>query len=237
MTRRSERESFADRYLAMQPSLDRSIWRLWGQLPGVEGEITETALARRADSLPHAISASTPGQRNADAPAALSQDSLDGGPSNGEVAMSTPLVSIFVDGEQATTRGETGAEIAAGPRVGPATLERLLCEGRVQVIQLQDARPVRATSASRAIPSATRRFVLWRDSGCVIDACTSRYRLQPHHVQPWSQGGSHLAENIATLCWYHHHVAIHGSGFRLDPESPALRRRLVPPEYGPDPPH
>jgi hypothetical protein len=31
-------------------------------------------------------------------------------------------------------------------------------------------------------------------------------------------------------------VAIHGNGFRIDPQSPPQRRRLIPPEPGPDPP-
>ena len=84
------------------------------------------------------------------------------------------MVSIFVDANAAAaSHGEKGAEIATGPRVGPETLERVLCEGRVQVIALDRQKPVASTLAARPIPAATRRFVLWRDSGCVVDGCSS----------------------------------------------------------------
>ena len=147
------------------------------------------------------------------------------------------MVSIFVDANAAAaSHGEKGAEIATGPRVGPETLERVLCEGRVQVIALDRQKPVALTLAARPIPAATRRFVLWRDSGCVVDGCSSRYRLEPHHIKAFAQGGDHDRQNLATLCWFHHHVVVHGSGYRLDPDSPPQRRKLLRPAKGPDPP-
>ena len=39
----------------------------------------------------------------------------------------------------------------------------------------------------------------------------------------------HQAENLATLCWYHHHVVVHGMGYRIDPTAPAQRKRFLPP--------
>ena len=235
-TRRNEQQAFRDRYLALKPSLDQSTWRLYGMLPGVEGKIVEDALARRADELPSPEADMRPSlpQRNADALASIAQDSLIG---SGAGQSSAPLVTIFVDealGEE--TKGEKGAEIAAGPRVGPATLERMLCEGRTHVISVAAGKPVRASAAVRAIPAASRRFVIWRDGGCVVEGCSSRYRLQPHHIVPWAGGGTHEPENLATLCWYHHHVVIHRSGFSVDPASPPQRRRLLSPAAGPDPP-
>ena len=235
-TSRSERDAFAEQYLAVQPSLDESIWRVWGQLSGLEGQTLDQALTVRSDELPPAVHTETRAQRNAHALVSIAQDSLHGNHTDRPSAPNTPLATVFVDAETATgTHGETGAEIAAGPPVGPATLERILCEGRIQVIGLRDLKPVVAFPAVRTIPPAVRRFVLHRDGGCVIDGCSSRYRLQPHHITPHSQGGSHDPDNLATLCWYHHHVAIHGTGFRLDPDSPPQRRRLLPPQ-GPDPP-
>jgi hypothetical protein len=36
------------------------------------------------------------------------------------------------------------------------------------------------------------------------------------------------------LCWYHHHVAIHSLGYRIDPTSPVHRRQLLKPQnHGP----
>jgi hypothetical protein len=238
LTRKTEEQAFRDRYLAVQPSLDLSHVRGWFDLPGYEGRIVEKALQHRADEFPEPGDRcrAARGTRMADALVSIAQDSLDG--SAPRVGSTDPLVTVFVDGALATaTDGEAGAEIAAGPKVGPATLERILCSGRVQLVVTDGTRPVRVSRASRAIPPAIRRFVLHRDGGCVIDGCTSRYRLQPHHINPRSRNGNHDPENLATLCWYHHHVAVHGEGYVIDPHSAPQRRRLLRPSWsGSDPP-
>jgi hypothetical protein len=166
----------------------------------------------------------------------MAQDSLD---RSGDTATNaaTPSVAVFLDLDAANgSGGELGAEVEYGPPVGPAALEELLCTGSVQVIGLADGRPVVTSDAAKAIPPAVRRTVAWRDGGCTIDGCQSRYRLQPHHIRERRHGGSHDPDNLATLCWYRHHVAIHGQGFRIDPDSPPQRRRLIRPRAGPDPP-
>ena len=234
VTKISEETAYRDRYVAMQPTLGEGSYRLWGLLPGFEGRLLEKALQQRADELPPDPDGSGSGRRLADALVSIAQDSL-AGRSGGDA--NAPVVSVFVDAELvAATVGEAGAEIASGPRIGPATLERLLCDSRVQVVAHDGLKPVAASPATRVIPPAIRRFVLWRDGGCVIDGCHSRYRLQPHHIVPFSAGGDHDTSNLASVCWYHHHTAIHGSGFRLDPDSPPQRRRLLAPKRGPDPP-
>ncbi|MEA2024789.1 MAG: DUF222 domain-containing protein, partial [Actinomycetota bacterium] len=238
VTRRSEREAFTERYVAIQPTLDESSWRLTGLLPGVEGRIVEQALHRRADefrTLPGGDE-STRGQRQADALVAMAMDSLDRTIDEIQDSSGSSL-SIFMDLNEANgTGGERGCEIEYGPRVGPNTLEELLCTGSAQIIGLEDGKPVVTSTASRAIPPAVRRLVARRDGGCTIAGCTSRYRLQPHHIRLRSRGGTHDPENLTTLCWFHHHVAIHQQGFRIDPESPLLRRRLIRTPVGPDPP-
>ncbi|GBD85979.1 hypothetical protein BMS3Abin02_02400 [bacterium BMS3Abin02] len=77
-SRDREHESVCDRYLAMQPNLDQTSWRLWGLLPGVDGQIVEQALIRRADTFPALPDGtrSTLGQRQADALTSIAQDSL-----------------------------------------------------------------------------------------------------------------------------------------------------------------
>ena len=96
------------------------------------------------------------------------------------------------------------------------------------------AQPLAVGPAGRTVPPRLKRFILHRDGGCVIDGCTSRYRLQPHHLVPRSQGGTHHPSNLATVCWYHHHIIIHGLGSHIDPDSPPHRRRFLHP--GPEPP-
>jgi hypothetical protein len=238
VTRRDERAVFVGRFVSIQPTLDEVSWHLTGRLPAVDGEIIEQALYARADELRILPGGETCTrvQRHADSLVAMAQDSLDRHSSDGE-ASSGSSVSIFVDlGEANGTGGEHGAMVAYGPRVGPATLEELLCTGSVQIIGLADGRPVVTSTASRAIPGAVRRFVAHRDGGCVIAGCTSRYRLQPHHIVHRADGGSHDPDNLATLCWFHHHIAIHHNGLTIDPDTPPRRRRLIRKATGTDPP-
>jgi len=224
VTRRDERRVFAERFVSIQPNLEESAWRLSGQLPAVEGRIVEEALHDRADRLRRLPGgeACTAAQRRADALVEMAMDS------GGEDGASGGSVTVLVDLDDADgTAGEKGAEVEFGPRVGPAVLEELLCTGTVQVVGLRGGMPVVTSDAVRAIPPAVRGFVARRDAGCTIEGCTSRYRLEPHHVIPRSRGGTHDPENLATLCWFHHHIAIHRQGFRIDPDTPPGRRKLT----------
>jgi hypothetical protein len=143
------------------------------------------------------------------------------------------LLTVFVDAEvAAASGGEAGVAVAGGPRIGVAALEQILCAGRIEVTGI-GATPLALGRTARVIPPRLRRFVLHRDGGCAADGCTSRYRLQAHHRVPYSQGGRTDADNLTTLCWYHHHVVVHGHGYRIDPRSSRSRLRFLHPERGP----
>ncbi len=225
VTPKDERKVFADRYFTIQPNLDESRYRMWGEAPGVIGRTIDKAICDRADQL-ETIAGDLPtsrGQRQLDALTAMAQDSLDGNVSEDS---SAGHVTVFVDARQDNPL-ETTAEVEYGLRVGPDAVEAMLCGGRAQIIGLENGIPVVTSPAARAIPPAIRQHVVHRDGGCVIDGCHSRYRLQPHHVVRFADGGTHHPGNLATLCWYHHHNAIHGNGYQIDPQSPPLRRRLI----------
>jgi hypothetical protein len=226
-----EQSVFDERFLAIQPTLDDTAWSLWGRLPALEGKHVADTLDRVADEMPppphgHRESRAT---RRADALFVVcdrqSPDHTDGSTAGPAVP-----ATVFVDATDTATR-PTGW-IASGPRVGPSTLERILCGSPIDVIALtHDGEPLRIGNASTAIPPATRRFVIWRDGGmCTADGCASSYRLQPHHIRERADGGNHHHTNLTSLCWFHHHVVIHGRGFRIDPRSPTRRRRFLPPD-------
>ncbi len=234
-----EKAAFLDRHLVTQTSLDGREGRGWFRLPGFELSILEKAIDERADQFRDLPGPSSPAQaRRADALVSIAQDTLDPAHS-GQTRHNSrdPLVTVLVDATLAAdTRGEAGSEVEFGPKVGPATLERILCGGRVQLVGIDRGRPVVTSDATHGIPPAVRRYVIWRDGACTIDGCSSRYRLEPHHVRRRHHGGDHDQDNLATLCWYHHHVKIHGEGYTLDPATPPQRRRLRPPPRGADPP-
>jgi hypothetical protein len=235
-----ERDVVAERFVAIQPSLDLSRWKLWGQLPGTDGALVEQALTARGDNLPtppEGMSLSR-GQRSADALVSLAMDSLDQPQSDQPDTRTGAMVTIICDARDATiSNGETVVSVVAGPRVGVQALEEVLCDGTVEVVAIDsDGVPLGTGPASSTIPPRVRRYVLARDGGCTIDGCASRYRLQPHHIIQRAQGGTHHPENLATLCWFHHHRVIHGLGYTIDPTSPPMRRRLIKPRSGTDPP-
>ena len=112
LSRSQEQQSFTERYLALQPNLDSSSWRLWGLLRGVDGQVVEQALHSRGDALPvppEGISSSVT-QRNADALVSLSLDSLTGTAEDQERKdPTTAQVTVFVDASLAiATSGEAG---------------------------------------------------------------------------------------------------------------------------------
>lgn len=228
MTRRDEQDVHAERYVSVRTSLDESSFRIDAHLPGIDGRVVEKALCQRADEL-RKTAGDLPagrGQLMADALTSIAQDSLDR--DLAESTASGPHVTVFVD---ATRRNpsEVTAEIEFGPRIGPSVLEAIICTGSVSVVGLDHGTPIVTSRSSRAIPPAVRDAVALRDGACTIDGCASLYRLEPHHIRPWSHGGSHDMGNLATLCWYHHHVAVHGEGYVLDEDSPPTRRTLTKP--------
>ena len=229
MTKLDEELAFEGRYVSIQPNLDESCWRLAGQLPGYAGRTVVDALEANADAFPYGPTAKpSRTTRNADALWAICADLTEGG-DGASVEGPGLMVTVFVNASDAAkTNGETGVQIEAGPQVGPHTLEAILCQGTIEVTaRTADGIALAMRRRSRAIPPRLRRFVAHRDGGvCTIAGCVSRYRLQAHHITPWSEGGRTDPDNLATLCWFHHHVVIHGQGFTIDRTSPPQRRRL-----------
>ena len=236
MTRVDEQMVYQDRYVTVEPNLDESLWLVNGRLPGFAGKIVIDALEARADTLPKGPGQVSRAARNADALWAISLDVLYGG-DGASIEDPPPVLTVFVDArEAAATNGEAGVVVQGGPRVGEAAIEAILCDGVMEVTaHTTDGTPLGIGRRSRAISPQLRRFVMDRDGAqCTIAGCTSRYRLQVHHIQRWIDGGRTDPENLTTVCWFHHQVVIHGQGFTIDPNSPPQRRRLLqPPIHGP----
>lgn len=207
-------DPLAERYLVIQPSLDEAQWRLHGLLTGPDGAIVEAALDRRADEILDGTG-ERPGLAQRRADALVDVCTRAGG------AETEPELVVFLDVDGPTIGGLLPASLDS--------VDEVACTGRLATIDITDpGRPLAKGRTSRVIPRRLRQTVLHRDGGrCVIDGCTSRYRLQIHHVVPWSEGGPTDPGNLATVCWFHHHVVIHGQGRRLDPDSPPLRRRFI----------
>ena len=235
VTRDQEIATHGARSLTYQRDLFGTVGHLRADGPAIDTDQIYGAIREAADQLPRPPRPEPRAAREFDGLHSLAlniEERSDDAP-NGSQGDRRPIATVFIDAAEAvTTNGESGAWTAAGSRVGPATLERILCDGLVELTALtKDGTPLAVGNARASIPPRTRRYVLARDGGCVGDGCTSMTRLQPHHIRPRSLLGDNHPDNLATLCWYHHHVVIHGRGFRIDPDSPPQRRRFLPPEH------
>ncbi len=234
LSRGDEREAFERQYVNLRVSDDGAVWHLSGRLTATDGQVVRQALDRRADEIPPLASEEdselSPGQKQAIGLTTMAQDDLDQDLQPGDPAGREPVIMLVKDQTLANESENTrGVELFGGPRVGPQTVETVECEGRSEPVTIEAGQVVETGPTRRQVPKRLRRAVLARDRKCVIDSCQNSYRLQTHHVIPKLDGGPDTADNLATLCWYHHHIAIHRRGHRIDPNTPPHRRRLLPP--------
>jgi hypothetical protein len=228
LTRKREKRITNNGYLNFATSTDEASTNLWGELPGLDARIVEKAVDQRADELIPPDARVAVAERRALALVAICQDSLYDTDLD---SRSAPVeVAVTVDVRTAApTNGETGVSVLAGRRLGPSILEEVFCNGIVEVVGVaEDGEPLNLGRRSRTAPRRLRRFVISQDGGCTVDGCTSRYRLEVHHSPPWSVGGETNAEDLITICWYHHHVAVHREGLqpiRIGTSRVRLKRR------------
>ncbi len=215
-------------YLQFQPSLDETFEALWGELPGTDSMLVRKAVDQRADEIIDSSMGLGVAERRALALVSICQDSLYEDPAPGDTP--TSGLTVVVDARTAAdSNGETGVSVLGGPRIGRKALEGVMCDAIAEVIGITaEGRPLDLGRKTRTVSPALRRFVLARDMGCTVDGCSSSYRLEVHHTIPFSEGGSTDAEDLVSLCWFHHQVAIHRLGLQIL-RLGASRVRLVRP--------
>lgn len=124
--------------------------------------------------------------------------------------------------------------IAGGPGLPDATINRLLCSGRIRVVvttgdgegdgetakvpaqRYRWRAGVLDVGANRRLVSDKQfRALMIRDSGCcTVPGCRSTIGLEAHHVQFWVWGGKTVMANLVLLCRAHHH-AVHDGAVRI----------------------
>jgi hypothetical protein len=230
ITSEDEVRSADDQFLVMQPSLDESWWKLWGGLDGYGGAIVSKTLSEAADQLPPLPDGSGGDSSWRKANALVQLCVSDEAP--------PAQVTVFVDaGEAVESNGETGVVLEAGPRVGKQALEAVLCDATVEVTaRAEDGTPMVYGRSQRTAPPALRRALIHESRMmCAADGCTSRHRLQVHHINSWAQGGETNPRDLVVLCWFHHHVVVHQRGFHIY-RTPQGRIRLRAPDTPARPP-
>lgn len=103
------------------------------------------------------------------------------------------------------------------------------CDQRVIPMVLGTAsQPLDVGRAQRNFPVAIRRALHVRDRGCIVPGCSRPAEwCQPHHLDPWANGGPTSLANAALLC-RHHHAAVHKQLLTIHMEDDGLPSCSLP---------
>ncbi len=229
-------DAHRDRTLTARYLEDGTRLGLQAEYPAAEGAIILRSLERVADTLPE-----MPGEEGALYADARLADAL--------VALASARIAQDADPDRATVivharvgggHGEgQGFEIENGPGLPAETVERLLCQARVQaVLEDSDGRVMGLGRMSREPSEWMLRQLRYRDRGCTFPGCGARRFLHAHHIEWWSNGGRTDLENLVLACSFHHRlphehgwtIRRHRSGLRwYRPDGTRFRAGPAPP--------
>ena len=170
--------------------------------PSSEGALVEAALAEAKDWLFHDAGTDAEGDQAAGARRVTWADAL------------ALVASRSLDAVEVTTRRtkyrinvflDTDGEWLTGrPRLPKHLVDGLTCDGELVPVWTTEGRPVNVGRGRRIVPERTRRLIVDRDRGCRFPGCRATAFVEIHHVVHWSEGGLTDADNLLSLCPFHH---------------------------------
>jgi hypothetical protein len=207
------------------PQDERARWLQWryvdegrrftmdAELPAAQGTVVARALERLREQIP-----SRPGEdaerlagvRRADALVALCSTRLAG---DEDQDRATVVVHADLD---ALYDVDANAVLEGGPVIGGSTVQRLLCNARIQaVLEHPDGSVVGLGRLAREPSAWMMRQLRHRDDGCRFPGCDARRFTQAHHVDWWSRGGRTDLDNLILICSFHHKL-VHELGWSIE---------------------
>ncbi len=206
--------AFARRYLHISDVKDGLV-HLEGLLDAEGGATLKTALGALMPP-PRKDDDRTPGQRRADAMVELARRPLDGS-KLGTVGGQRPHLVITASAE--TLAGLPSAPPAQLEGVGAIPIEtaqRHACDASVSWLLGQAELESETSHAHQRIPAPTRRALVARDRGCVVNHCSRPASwCDGHHLTWWTRGGKTALPNLALVCGRHHRM-LHEEGWTLE---------------------
>jgi len=190
------------RWLQWQYADDGRRFLLDAELPSAQGAVVARALERLGEQIPVTPgeeSAAHAGARRADALFALCSARLAG---DEDQDRATVVVHADLD---VLYDADTNAVIEGGPVIAGPTVQRLLCNARVQMVVEQPDGSVAGVGRMSREPTAwMMRQLRHRDGGCRFPGCDARRFTQAHHIEWWSRGGATDLDNLTLICSFHH---------------------------------
>jgi hypothetical protein len=197
----------AERHLSWWWHADGSGLEIEGRLPAAEGAVFISAIDRLAKDLQEPVPQEagsfddyTIDQRRADALAMLASTTVaeDADPDRATVVVHAP--------HDVLARGRGNGDSSNGPAIDATTVQRLACDGRLNVVLYgTSGRVVGIGRSDREAPPWLRRQVLHRDSHrCTFPGCEMKRFLHLHHMHEWELGGPTDLDNLISVCTVHH---------------------------------
>jgi len=206
--------AYTRRYLHLSDVKDGLV-HLDGLLDAEGGATLKTALSALMPP-PRNDDGRTSAQRRADALVELARRPLDGS-KLGTVGGQRPHLVITASAE--TVAGLPDAPPAQLEGVGPIPIEtaqRHACDASISWLLGQAELESETSHAHQRIPAPTRRALVARDRGCVVNHCNRPPTwCDGHHVVWWTRGGKTALSNLALVCGRHHRM-LHEEGWTLE---------------------
>ncbi len=156
----------------------------------------------------------TPRMKRADALVLMAESFLANGPkelSGGD----RHQVVIHIAAETLQHKEAGCCEIEDGPSIAAETARRITCDASlVPLIENEDGEPLDIGRKTRSIPPALKRALKARDKGCRFPGCTNTKYVDAHHIHHWADGGETKANNLLSLCRFHHRL-VHEGGITI----------------------
>jgi hypothetical protein len=129
-------------------------------------------------------------------------------------------ITLIVDAQTVATgelHDHSVCETIDGGAIPPASVRRLICNGRVTpIIVDQHGNPLVMGRTIRHANRRQRRALRAIYRCCAFAGCDVAFeRCEIHHILPWELGGPTNLVNLLPLCSRHHHV-VHDGGWQLD---------------------
>jgi hypothetical protein len=222
LARRSRDEGEPVRAVRCRLDRHRDWGRISGRLPAPELEAVAAALQRLADQVPpnpDTGAFDTYESRCADALVELAGMAVGEGGDGGRAT-----VVVHLDASDLAANGE--GQSAEGASIENHVVRRMACDGRIEWVVEGGDGSVGIGRARRTPPAWLVRRIRRRDGGCRFPGCGLTRWTDSHHIVHWSEGGPTDAENLITLCGYHHRF-IHRTGWSIEgsPEGELTFRR------------
>jgi Domain of unknown function (DUF222) len=206
--------AYTRRYLHISDVKDGLV-HLEGLLDAEGGATLKTALGALMPP-PRKDDDRTPAQRRIDALVELARRPLDGS-KLGSVGGQRPHLVITAGAE--TLAGLPSAPPAQLEGVGAIPIEtaqRHACDPSVSWLLGQAELESETSHAHQRIPAPTRRALVTRDRGCVVNHCNRPAAwCDGHHLVWWTRGGKTALSNLALVCGRHHRM-LHEEGWTLE---------------------